>query len=906
MLRLFSLALVLAVAAPHVLHATTPPVWTVDDLILEERASGWHLSPDGRLAVWTKSVVERKDDGEEVRVSHLWLTRLSDNVAVPLTRGTDSASAPAFSPDGSTIAFIFERPRPGVKESKAAQRQVWAIPTTAGEPYPVTRLERPVRAFGWIDNQTLVVAAQETPAWRERDLQERKDTTVVVEDAEYEPPVRLFRVALNSGEAQPLTTNRDWIDALAVSPDGRWAVVRAQQSLSWEFDERIPPHTFLVDLSTGASTRLFAETRLIPEEVAWAPDGRGFFFVNRYSRHPLYRSASVRQLWYYHLAQGRWERVDESWERGLGGGVAPVHGGVLALLADGVRYRPAIFRRRPSGWERQDLLGDHVAGMSSLVATRDGRTILYQYSSATVPPQWFAATLQGARCGPPRTLTTLNAQWAGKPTGRVEVVRYPGARDEEVEALLHYPLNWVPGTKYPLILDIHGGPAGTDLDHWSQSWASPVLLWRQRGAFVLQVNYHGSAGYGLDWVESIGQGKYYELEIPDLERGIDTLIAAGLVDPERLATCGWSNGGILSAELITRSQRFRAASIGAADVKWFSDWANVDFGAAFDNYYFGGPPWEIPHVYLEKSPFFRLPRVTTPTLVFTGTEDRNVPPHQSWSLFRALQQLGRTEVRLVLFPGEPHGLRKISHQRRKVQEELQWLDRHLFLTFTPANPALKEGSLLEALVRRRAAARVGEVYGVLADGLLVPETVSFRGLQVSRFEVTRAQFAAFQPTWAVPPGTENLPALVTFEQAQAYAGWLSQRTGKPFRLPSEGEAAALACGHGGNTLDRWAGYPVNLDDAARLAPLLAQLGPEALLLPVGSLPGSGEEPVFDLDGNAAEWVLRPDGSGVPTGPSADRPASLAPPAVPPSVLTGVRLLVGPPPSATIRSPEKGP
>ncbi len=903
MLPALSVMVSLALSGPLPTPTNAPSSWTVDDLILDERATGWTLSSDGRLAAWTKSLVEKKDDGEEIRVSHLWLTHLRDNVSLPLTHGTDAVFAPAFSPDGSTIAFLFERPRPGVKNEEAAKGQVWAIRTTGGEPRPVTHLERPVRAFGWIDNQTLVVAAQEAPTWRERDLEERKDTTVVVEDAEHEPPVRLFRVALDNGEARPLTTNRDWIDALAVSPDGRWAVVRAQQSLSWEFDERTPPHTFLVDLSTGASTRLFTEAKLVPEEIAWAPDGRGFFFVNRYSRHPVYRSASVRQLWYFDLAQGRWGRVDESWERGLGGGIAAVQGGVLALLADGVRFRPALFRRSRTGWQRHDLAGEHVAGMASLVASRDGGTIIYEYSSATVPPQWFAATLAGSNCLTPRVLTALNSNFAGKPTGRVEIVRYPGARDEGVEALLHYPLNWVPGAKYPLILDIHGGPAGTDLDHWSQSWASPVLLWRQRGAFVLQVNYHGSAGYGLDWVESIGEGRYYELEIPDLERGIDTLIAAGLVDPERLATCGWSNGGILSAELITRSQRFSTASIGAADVEWFSDWANVDFGAAFDNYYFGGPPWEIPHVYLQKSPFFRLPQVTTATLVFTGTEDRNVPPHQSWSLFRALQQLGKTEVRLVVFPGEPHGLRKIPHQRRKVQEELEWLDRHLFRTKSPANSALKAGSLLEALLKRRAAARVGEAYGVLADGILLPETVPFRGLVVTRFEVTRAQFAAFQPTWAVAPGTENVPVIVTLEQAQAYAAWLSQRTGKAFRLPSEGEAAILASGNGGNTLDRWAGYPVNPDDAARLAPLLAQLGPEALLLPVGSLPGSGDDAVFDLDGNAAEWVLRPDGRGVPAGPSADRPSSPAPPSALPSTLTGIRLVVGPPPSATIRSSE---
>ncbi len=905
MLRFISVMVLLALSGPLPTRATTPLAWTVDDLLLDERAAGWTLSPDGRLAAWTKSLVE-KNNGEEIRVSQLWLTRLTDNSSLPLTRGIDSVSSPVFSPDGGTIAFIFRRPRPGVKDQEAAKGQVWAIRTAGGEPFPVTRLERPVRAFGWIDNQTLVVAAQEAPAWRERDLEERKDTTLVVEDAEHEPPVRLFRVAVEGGDARPLTANRDWIDALAVAPDGRRAVVRAQQSLSYEFDERIPPHTFLVDLSTGESTRLLMGTRLVPEDTAWAPDGRGFYFVNRFSSHPLYRSASVRQLWYHDLSSGRSERVDESWERGLGGGIAPVSGGVVALLADGVRHRPALFRRGGSGWDRRDLGGEHVGGMVSLVASRDGRTIIYEYSTATVPAQWFAASLEGSRCDIPRALTALNPSYAGKPTGRVDVFRYLGAQNDEVEAILHYPLPYDPGTKYPLILDIHGGPAATDFDHWSQSWASPLLLWRQRGAFVLQVNYHGSAGYGLDWVESIGQGRYYELEVPDLERGVDTLIAAGLVDPARLATCGWSNGGILSAELITRTSRFRAASIGAADVEWFSDWANVDFGAAFNNYYFGGPPWEIPQVYLQKSPFFRLAQVTTPTIVFTGTEDRSVPPQQSWSLFRALQQLGRTDVRLVLFPGEPHGLRQIPHQRRKVEEELAWLDRHLFQAGRPANPALKRGSLLEGLLQKASVAHDGERLGTGVDGVLLPETVAFRGLEVSRFEVTRAQFAAFQPTPAVPPGKDNLPAIVTLEQAQAYAAWLAERTGRPFRLPTETEAESMACGHSGNTLDRWAGYEINLDDAARLAQPLAKLGVEALLLPVGSLPGSGDDPVFDLDGNAAEWALRAGGGGAPLGPSADRPASPAPPSAAPSVLTGIRLVVGPPPSVTIRSSESRP
>ena len=346
--------------------------------------------------------------------------------------------------------------------------------------------------------------------------------------------------------------------------------------------------------------------------------------------------------------------------RGVGGDYAPIEGGVLVLLADGARYRPARIDRQGTGWRRTDLVGEHVSNLDELVASADGSWIAYEYSTSNVPEQWYGAALDGAQVEQVQKLTRLNPSFAAKTTGRTDVIRWEGALGEEVEGLLHFPLDWEEGRRYPLILDIHGGPTGVDRDTWDSDWHDPNILWRQRGAFVLQVNYHGSSNYGLDWVESIGEGKYYDLEVPDIEAGVDEVIRRGFVDPDRLASSGWSNGGILTAALITESRRYRAAIVGAADVEWFSDWANVDFGAAFDNYYFGGTPWEKPEVYLEKSPFFRLHEVTTPTLVHTGTADRNVPPHQSWSLFRVLQQVGKAPTKLLLYPGEPHSLQKVG------------------------------------------------------------------------------------------------------------------------------------------------------------------------------------------------------------------------------------------------------
>ncbi|MDA2914743.1 prolyl oligopeptidase family serine peptidase, partial [Acidobacteriia bacterium AH_259_A11_L15] len=194
-------------------------------------------------------------------------------------------------------------------------------------------------------------------------------------------------------------------------------------------------------------------------------------------------------------------------------------------------------------------------------------------------------------------------------------------------------------------------------------------------------------------------------------------------------TMGWSNGAILSIELVTRNPRYKAASVGAGDVEWISDWANVDFGAAFDNYYFGASPLENPELYIRKSPFFRMKNVRTPTLIFFGMEDRNVPTGQGWSHYRALQQLGQTEVRFILFPGEPHGLRRLAHQRRKMEEEQVWFERHLFATYQAPNEAFQEGSPLDVALKRERIHKVGTRYGVLRRNTLIPEVVSHEGLE---------------------------------------------------------------------------------------------------------------------------------------------------------------------------------
>ena len=851
--------------------------WTPEDILSAEFAFQWKISPDGKWAVWVKTQVDKDKNG---RISNLFLTSLETKKEVQLTRGSETHSQPEWSPNGERLSFRSTRPLPKPNPD-VSRSQIWLMNPFGGEPWPLTDFVRGVQAYRWIDDDTIIFSAQEDPALFEQELKKKKDTTRVVDDVEHEPPVRLFKLAVKDKKVTRLTENTDFIQSWAASSDGKKAVAAHGQYLSFEWDQRILPKTILHDLATGESREVFAGQRVVPMSLEWARDGSGFYALAPYSSDPRFFMASITRVYFYDFASGRHTIVDLGWENGLGSEFQVTPDGFIALLADGVRYRPARYVKSGLAWTKAEIAGDHVGNLFAFTLSRDGKTVVYERSTASTPPQWYKATIEGNRLVNSLLITDLNPAFKDKANARTEVVRWTGALGEEIDGLLYYPKDYQPGKKYPLLTAPHGGPAGADLDSWDENWAYAHQLLSQRGTFILKPNYHGSSNYGLRFVESICCGHYYDYPVEDIEKGVDDLIAKGLVDPDRIGTFGWSNGSILSIALsVANPDRYKVVAAGAGDVEFISDWANVDFGQAFDTYYFGKSPLEDPQLYIRLAPLFQLHKVKAPTLIFFGTEDRNVPTSQGWTHYRALYHLNKVPVKFLLFPGEPHGLLEYSHQMRKVEEEMAWFDRWLFKTPAAENEAFKKDSPLGQALARREAAKVGDRLGRedRPGGMLVPEVVKRGEIEFGRFEVTRAQYATFDPSYAFAPGQENYPANnVTFEKATAYCAWLSRLTGQTWRLPNEDEAAPLYQGlTGENTLDYWAGYAPNPDDARRLEAKVRELGGGApLLREAGSFLGAGKEGeplLYDLGGNLAEWVSGRDGNGKKMGGSADRPA----------------------------------
>lgn len=836
--------------------------WTVDDIITQESISQSVFSHDGTMVAWTK----RRASSEKDRfITDLYLTRISEDglSEVQLTRTDDSDRNPFFSADGQTLYFL---------SSREKGKKLWAMNTMGGEAYAVHTFENGISSVKMLNDSMITFLSTEGKTLYETRLKEKKDDVVVVEDSVHQDIDRLFSFHLKKKEIRRLTTNEHPVSGYAVSKNGRWIVSSHQLSPHYGVDGKPSPTYFLWDLENGTKNQILEEGYLTPGGFSFV-DG-GFYFRTTQTSDPEWEGAGISLLYYFDLFSGTVTQIDLDWENGMSGGsyVAGQH--LLIGLADGAYNRLGIVTKQGAEFSRTSIVaGDKARHLSILSLSKDGQQALLSYSTASHLTEFMLADLRETNgqfsWGDFRSFTELNKSLRKKTTARSEVITWTGAMDEEVTGILMYPHDYEEGRAYPLVVAIHGGPSGVDRDRWSDRWAYPHQLLTQKGMFILKPNYHGSSNHGQAFVESIKK-HYYEYELPDILNGIDYLEGKGLIDRDSMAVLGWSNGAILATMLtVEHPDLFKVAAAGAGDVNWSSDFGTCGFGVTFDQSYFGGAPWDnvdgltYNPAYILKSPLFEMEKVKTPTLIHHGSEDRAVPRDQGWEYYRALQQIGQAPVRFLWYPGQPHGLGKISHQRRKVEEEMRWISYYLFGKDISESEVMKKSSPLSERIKLMKSQHHQGHFGIMSNGILVPETSSLGDgkSSIGRFEVTNAQFAAFNSDLSDNrPDHMNHPvAGITFEQAQAYCQWLSERTGDRYRLPTREEADSweetiMKAAKTENNLAYWAGYQLTVDEAVRFLEEMPEV--ESLSMDVGSFSSStiGDATVYDLGGNVSEWV----------------------------------------------------
>jgi dipeptidyl aminopeptidase/acylaminoacyl peptidase len=297
------------------------------------------------------------------------------------------------------------------------------------------------------------------------------------------------------------------------------------------------------------------------------------------------------------------------------------------------------------------------------------------FTSHEMPSPGEVWILLEGQAGPRKVTTVFDHLARDFRLPRQERIEWKGADGATVEGLLYYPLDYAQGTRYPLVVQAHGGPEASDKYGIGgvQNYA-PVLA--AKGYAVLQPNYRGSSGYGDTFLRDM-VGHYFQNAHLDVLAGVDYLIKAGIADPDHMVMMGWSGGGHMTNKIITTTGRFKAASAGAGAADWISMYAQSDVRANRTPW-FGGTPWQKDapiSIYWDNSPLKDVSKVSTPTIFLVGQNDQRVPEPQSIEMYRALKSNG-IPTHLYVAPREPHGWTELRHVLFKMNAELAWFEKY--------------------------------------------------------------------------------------------------------------------------------------------------------------------------------------------------------------------------------------
>jgi len=287
-------------------------------------------------------------------------------------------------------------------------------------------------------------------------------------------------------------------------------------------------------------------------------------------------------------------------------------------------------------------------------------------STPATPPEIYA--VEGKEL---RQITHQNDAWlASVRLSPVEEIAFKSKDGTEIHGFLVKPADYQPGVRYPTILRIHGGPVSQYFNDFDSDWQ----ILASAGYVVVAANPRGSSGRGEKFSTAIWAA-WGQKDGEDVLGAVDYAVAQGIADPARLGVGGWSYGGILTNEVIARDHRFKAATSGAGQGNAIAGYGTDQYIREYEAEL--GQPWKKPDVWRRVSyPFFHADRIVTPTLFLCGDEDFNVPLLNSEQMYQALRSLGR-QTQLVIYPGEPHGLKRPSHVRDRLERYLAWYGKYL-------------------------------------------------------------------------------------------------------------------------------------------------------------------------------------------------------------------------------------
>jgi dipeptidyl aminopeptidase/acylaminoacyl peptidase len=657
--------------APAALAADGPQRgFTGEDLFDLAGATDPEISPDGSRVAYVRMSADVMSDRE---VPTVWLVDVATGRETPLAAGKGSHQSPRWSPDGKRLAYV--------SSDGEGAPQLYVEWVESGRTARITGLPDSPGSLAWSPDGKAIAYTMRVPGdatklgsapakpegakWAD-DLQVIDRVSYRADGGGYAQPGydHVFVVAADGGAPRQVTFG-NWSDAgpLSWSPDGRRIVFSANRRPDWEREEN-NSEVYAVDVASGALTALTSRTG--PDNGAQvSPDGKRIAYLGYDDVNRSYENTEL----YVMNADGSGARsltanLDQSIDEVRWAGNAQLyvsyddHGkkrvarvgldGSVKLVADGLTAG--------SHYDRPYTGGEF--------SVSSGGKVAYTAGSTDAPADLW---VDGRR------LTSLNANWlqakAMAPVRKLPVTAPDG---KAIDAWLVTPPGLQPGQRVPLILEIHGGPNSA----YGPAFSTDDQLYAAHGYAVLYANPRGSTSYGEGFANLIDRA-YPGTDYDDLMAAVDAAIADGVADPNNLFVTGGSGGGVLTAWIVGKTDRFKAAASQKPVINWISEALTMDSTTFTSRYWFDKKPWEDPMAYWNRSPLSLVGNVKTPTLVVVGSEDYRTPVSEAEQYYAALQIRG-VPTALVKVPGASHGglTARPSQSAAKASAILAWFDKY--------------------------------------------------------------------------------------------------------------------------------------------------------------------------------------------------------------------------------------
>jgi dipeptidyl aminopeptidase/acylaminoacyl peptidase len=613
------------------------------------------ISYDGKMVAYVVREPVMDDEKSEY-LSQIWLTNVDSKENVQYTFNLKSSSSPKFSPDGKNLAFL---------SSRSGRNQIWIISTSGGEARRLTEEEKGIRSIKWSPNGRKISFLKNDDDTEEEIKSKKNKTDVILVDKNFKYS-HIYSYNLFEDTVTQITKGDFSVNSFDYSPNGKKIVFSHQDDTN--INTGFVNSDISVIESDGSSLLNLIKRPGIDSNPIFSGDGNRFAFISSGGKQ---ESIGLRDTYIFNLKNNNIKKLDNTPNRDSNI-ISWSSDNKNLIISESVKTTSQLILLPVNGDNYISWSGEKYKEgvISSVVKSKKSDNLVLCYEKLNSPVEVF---LTGTNNLSFSKLSDIN-NYNYPELSRTEIISWKSFDGRIIEGILTYPKNYKKGSKHPIILQIHGGPAGVFSERFNgRPGIYMTEYFSEKGYVTIKPNPRGSTGYGKEFryanYKDWGYGDY-----EDVVSGVDKVIDMGIGDPDRQFVMGWSYGGYLTSFVVTKTNRFKAASMGAGLPNLISMVTTTDI----QDYlvaHMGSEFWDDYETYEKHSAIYQIKNTTTPTQIIHGANDLRVPFTQGQEFYRALDRLG-VDTEMVVYPRTPHGPREPKFLMDVSERILIWFEKY--------------------------------------------------------------------------------------------------------------------------------------------------------------------------------------------------------------------------------------